>query len=207
MKEHREALKNVLTRFREVGVCLNMSKCKFAEEKVEFLDHVRLPNPEKIKVISEKYLPATESGLRSFLGLASYIGKETVPNFSSLAASLWNLLASASVAWRLLGRLKNETTFARMRILARIFKRCRRFCGQVWRMHRMPNAAELVNMAEGYSSLRVSARIYEDRAPPAERRPVEIGCMSLQPGSQRYDSASFLRFRSCGGKVQLSKFA
>ena len=97
-------LENVLTRFREVGVCLNVSKCKFAQEKVEFIGHVWSgdgvsPNPEKIKAISEMHLPATESGLRSFLGLASYIGKGTVPNFSSLAAPLWDLLASGNFAW------------------------------------------------------------------------------------------------------------
>ena len=91
LQEHNKALENVLTRFREVGVCLNVSKCKFAQEKVEFVGHVWSgdgvsPNPEKIKAISEMKLPATESGLRSFLGLASYIGKGTVPNFSSLAA-------------------------------------------------------------------------------------------------------------------------
>ena len=104
LQEHNKALENVLTRFREVGVCLNVSKCKFAQEKVEFVGHVWSgdgvsPNPEKIKAISEMKLPATESGLRSFLGLASYIGKGTVPNFSSLAAPLWDLLASGHFAW------------------------------------------------------------------------------------------------------------
>ena len=103
-KSIMKPLKNVLTRLREVGVCLNVSKCKFAKEKVDFIGHVWSgdgvsPNPEKIKAISEMQLPATESGLHSFLGLASYIGKGTVPNFSSLAAPLWDLLASGHFDW------------------------------------------------------------------------------------------------------------
>ena len=58
-----------------------------------------LNESEKIKAISEMQLPATKSGLRSFPRLASYIGKGTVPNFSSLAAPLWDLLASGHFAW------------------------------------------------------------------------------------------------------------
>ena len=104
LQEHNKALENVLTRFREVGVCLNVSKCKVCAGKSGIcwscmVGRWSLTESRKIKAISEMKLPATESGLRSFLGLASYIGKGTVPNFSSLAAPLWDLLASGHFAW------------------------------------------------------------------------------------------------------------
>ena len=80
LQEYNEALENILTRFREVGVCLNVSKCKFAQEKVEFIGHVWSgdgvsPNPEKIKALSEMqlYLQLNQDYV-PFLGLLPISG-------------------------------------------------------------------------------------------------------------------------------------
>ena len=101
---HNEILEKVLVRLREHGVRLNMAKCKFAQTSVEYIGHLWsadgiAPHPKKLAAIASMERPTTGESLRSFLGLASYIGSKTVPNFSALAGPLWDLGSSGPLRW------------------------------------------------------------------------------------------------------------
>ena len=102
--QHHERLHNVLQRLKSVGLKLNRDKCKFAVNELEFLGH-RIsgkgisPSPEKVAALSDMPLPTSADSLRSFLGMAAYLGQRYVPNFSSLCQPLWSLLKETPFAW------------------------------------------------------------------------------------------------------------
>ena len=101
---HNKTLETVLSRLMENGVRLNLGKSVFAQPEVEFIGHIWsrdgvAPHPEKLKAIREMPKPSTCEELRSFLGLAAYIGSRTVPHFSAKASPLWELGSSGPIVW------------------------------------------------------------------------------------------------------------
>lgn len=57
------------------------------------------PDPEKVRCISEMQPPSSKEGLRSFLGLATYVGSSAIPYFSSLTKPLWTMLKDGEFTW------------------------------------------------------------------------------------------------------------
>ena len=102
--QHHERLCAVLQRLKSVGLKLNRDKCKFAVSEVDFLGH-RIsstgisPSPDKVAALSDMPLPTTADSLRSFLGMAVYLGQRYVPRFSSLCQPLWSLLKKTPFSW------------------------------------------------------------------------------------------------------------
>ncbi|KAL5473475.1 hypothetical protein EMCRGX_G027964 [Ephydatia muelleri] len=101
-EEHFANLGKVFFRLREYGLRLNLDKCRFLEESVEYLGYVI--NKEGIHTSSKKVQavldapPPTDLGeLRSFLGLVNYYGK-FIKNLFELAAPL-NQLLQKTVKW------------------------------------------------------------------------------------------------------------
>ena len=75
----------VLLCLKESGLRLNANKCHFAKSHVEFLGHSWsaagvTPDAGKLDAISQA---SRRVQLRSFLGLASYLGSHAVPHFST----------------------------------------------------------------------------------------------------------------------------
>lgn len=73
-EEHRRHVQIVLERLQENGLVINLAKCKFAQQQVEFLGYIVskdgiLPLPDRVKAIREYELPATVKQLRRFLAL------------------------------------------------------------------------------------------------------------------------------------------
>ncbi|KAH9151545.1 hypothetical protein AeRB84_005864 [Aphanomyces euteiches] len=100
---HLIRLSRVLTKFREAGFKLKMSKCKLGRSSVPFLGHIVtpagiLPNPEKIKSILRVKALKDASEVRAFLGLAGYF-RRFVRDFSKIAAPLTNLLTAEQFIW------------------------------------------------------------------------------------------------------------
>ena len=63
-EDHILDLKNVFTRFRDIGVKLKPRKCHFFKEKLEFLGHIVdqqgvSPLPSKIQAVSKMTPPAS----------------------------------------------------------------------------------------------------------------------------------------------------
>ena len=95
-KEHNNTLAEVFKRLFDKGIRLNKKKCNFYADQLEFLGHKFskegcAPSEDKIRAISNMDLPSTREDLRSFLGLAQYIGHRFVPNFASLLKPLYDL--------------------------------------------------------------------------------------------------------------------
>ncbi|KAH9103881.1 hypothetical protein AeMF1_019899, partial [Aphanomyces euteiches] len=100
---HLIRLSQVLTKFREAGFKLKMSKCKWGRSSVPFLGHIVtpagiLPNPEKIKSVLRVKALKDASEVRAFLGLAGYV-RRFVRDFSKIAAPLTNLLTAEQFIW------------------------------------------------------------------------------------------------------------
>ena len=95
-EEHVFRLRKVFERLRQHGLKLKPSKCKFFQKEIDYLGH-RVsqegiqPNKEKIKAMAEQAPPKTVSGIRSFLGMASYY-RRFIKNFAKIAEPLNALL-------------------------------------------------------------------------------------------------------------------
>ena len=103
-EEHDKTLETVLQRLDTAGLALNKDKCKFSVQSVSFLGHVWStdgihPCPTKIAAIASMPLPDSLTSLRTFLGLATYVGQRYVPHFSSLMAPLWEMLKTSDIEW------------------------------------------------------------------------------------------------------------
>ena len=82
---------------------LKLSKCMFAQEKLEYLGHVVAgdgvrPVPEKIRTIHEWPIPKTPKAQRGFFGLAGFY-RRFIKGYSTLAAPLTKLLCHAQFQW------------------------------------------------------------------------------------------------------------
>ena len=77
IEEHVEHLGKVFQRLEEANLKLKPQKCKFAQEKIEYLGHTLTaegvcPNDGKIQAVIEFPRPQTIKEVKSFLGLVNY---------------------------------------------------------------------------------------------------------------------------------------
>ena len=89
---HHQRTCRVLTRLREHGLSLKISKCSFDTPTMEYLGmiigqgHVRM-DPTKLSAIKDWQPPSSVKGVRSFLGFANFYQK-FIPNFSNVVAPI-----------------------------------------------------------------------------------------------------------------------
>ena len=92
---HKRDVHAVLSKLNEYNLIVNLKKCSFFQEQVQFLGHlvsksgVR-PLPSKIEAISNLSLPKTVTALRSFLGAVNFYHR-FIPQASSFLAPLSSL--------------------------------------------------------------------------------------------------------------------
>ena len=94
--EHMEHLDAVLHRLYSAGLSLNLKKCKFFQESVDYLGHVIRPGKLAVAEKNTKALqtarpPTTQSELRSFLGLCN-VYRRFISGFAKIASPLNALL-------------------------------------------------------------------------------------------------------------------
>ncbi len=105
ISEHDSILRQVLQRLFDKGITLNKEKCQFALPEIDFLGyHLNsagiAPSPSKIDSIRTMTVPETKEQLRSFLGLATFVGQRFIAHFSSLTAPLFDMCSkSATFEW------------------------------------------------------------------------------------------------------------
>ncbi|KAL5505541.1 hypothetical protein EMCRGX_G006991 [Ephydatia muelleri] len=93
--EHLVRLRNVLQRIKNAGLRLKVSKCRFAQAKVQYLGHVVSaqgvePDPAKIQAVATYPVPRNVKELRQFLGLSNYY-RRFVQDYSRIAGPLFKL--------------------------------------------------------------------------------------------------------------------
>lgn len=91
-EEHRQHLKIIFSRLKEHGLQINVDKCVFGVETVEFLGYKisnggSAPLPDKVKGILEFKRPETIQELRRFLGAVNFYHR-CIPNAAATQASL-----------------------------------------------------------------------------------------------------------------------
>ncbi len=96
LKEHKQHVRRVLERLRDVGLYLKPSKCVFHVQEVTFLGFVigldgMKMDPAKVEAITSWPIPRSIHDIRGFLGLASFY-HHFIDNFSRIITPLTNLL-------------------------------------------------------------------------------------------------------------------
>ena len=76
-QEHLEHADKVLTQLNEAGLRLKPSKCRFAQERVEYLGHTLTsagvsPNDRKVQAMKDFLTPKCCKDVKSFLGLVNF---------------------------------------------------------------------------------------------------------------------------------------
>ena len=90
--EHLTHLEEVFRRLREANVKLNLKKCSFVKQRIEYLGHVVtpegiFPDPGKVEVVKNFPTPARLKEFKSFLGLVNYYLR-FIKSFSEIASPL-----------------------------------------------------------------------------------------------------------------------
>lgn len=117
IQEHDERLRLVIQKLYDAGIRLNKDKSSIRQRSVVFLGHEFssngiAPHTEKQAALSSFPKPVTKDQMRSFLGLASYIGQKFVREYASIAAPLYDMIHSDdSFSWN----SERETSFFKLR--------------------------------------------------------------------------------------------
>ena len=100
---HLADLELVLSRLRDHGYYIKLSKCEFGKEEIDWVGHELRERgitvqKSKTKVIEEWKTPSNITELRAFLGMVNYYHK-FIPNMALIAGPL-NELLKKDVEWR-----------------------------------------------------------------------------------------------------------
>ena len=99
-EEHDQLLHQVLQRLQEKHLTLNLPKCRFSVDRVNFLGQVLdssgvQPDPDRVKAIQEMAAPTDVSGVRRFLGVINQMAK-FIPNTAEITQPLRELLVQGN---------------------------------------------------------------------------------------------------------------
>jgi hypothetical protein len=101
-KEHREHVREVVTRLRDAGLQIDIDKCEFETTRTKYLGLIITPDgiemdPEKVATITSWKPPPTLRDLQRFLGFANFY-RRFIRDFSKKAKPLNDLLRKG-MAW------------------------------------------------------------------------------------------------------------
>ena len=120
--EHWENLKRLLAKLQEHGFRVNLQKCEFLQNSVEYLGHTidkqgKRPSESAVTALANLPIPQEVKQLRAFLGKVAYYNR-FISNMAEKAAPLYALLKDGvSFAWtkdcqKAFTLLKNEVVSA-----------------------------------------------------------------------------------------------
>lgn len=95
LPSHLEAIREVLTKLQGVNLAVQLSKCNFVVDEVNYLGHVITkkgiePDPSKIKAVRDFPIPTNIKEVRSFLGLAGYY-RRFIDGFATIGRPLFDV--------------------------------------------------------------------------------------------------------------------
>ncbi|XP_058983670.1 uncharacterized protein K02A2.6-like [Musca domestica] len=101
LSECKANLKLCLAQLQKYDLHLNMAKCKFFDNQMEFLGHVIRHNkvqksPSKVQAILQMPQPESVEDVRRFLGMVTYYAR-FIPNSSTITTPLRNLLLKNAI--------------------------------------------------------------------------------------------------------------
>ncbi|CAH8602890.1 unnamed protein product [Schistosoma mattheei] len=104
-EEHLQHLRQLFTKLQEHGVTINVEKCEFGKESLQFLGHMInshgiMPVPTEVAAIRNYPLPDSQRKLRRFLGLINYY-RRFIPNCAAILQPLTDALRGHTRTFRL----------------------------------------------------------------------------------------------------------
>lgn len=96
LEEHLQHLEKVFTILQENQLYVKLSKCSFAQQELEYLDHVISgagvqTDPAKIAAVKDWPVPTNVKQVRGFLGLTGYY-RRFIKHYGIISRSLSDLL-------------------------------------------------------------------------------------------------------------------
>ena len=96
IQSHNKTLRVVLTRMKNAGLKLNVDKCKFFTDHVEYLgfifDNTGVhPNPSKLSAIKDAPVPVDLKQVQSFIGLCNFYSR-FIPHFATKMSPFYDLM-------------------------------------------------------------------------------------------------------------------
>lgn len=96
INEHDERLAAVLKRLSTSNLRINMQKCEFAKDRLEFLGYIvdakgMSPSPAKIAALKSCRPPQSKEEAQSFLGMISYVGHRFIPDLATVSEPIRKL--------------------------------------------------------------------------------------------------------------------
>ena len=90
--KHDKALESLLQRFKDAGLTLSHTKCKFGVNEMEFFGVIFSqgcvrPAPSQTEALENMSEPKNASEVRSFLGMAQF-SAQFIPNYSEICTLL-----------------------------------------------------------------------------------------------------------------------
>lgn len=110
-EEHNRNLEQLLCRFLEKGLTLNIYKCQFNRKRIEFTGHTLSEHgigvsDSKVQAIKEVRKPQPVTEVKSFMGLVNFSGW-FIPNLATIAEPLNRLMKKNKPFMKMMMHLKN----------------------------------------------------------------------------------------------------
>uniref|UniRef100_A0A8C1UUH3 ribonuclease H n=1 Tax=Cyprinus carpio TaxID=7962 RepID=A0A8C1UUH3_CYPCA len=95
-EEHNDRLQQVLNKIRAINIKLNLDKCKFRVNSVQYVGHLLTadgvkPDNKKTKAACDMPTPQEKQALQQLLGMTNYLSK-FIPQYSDITGPLRQLL-------------------------------------------------------------------------------------------------------------------
>ena len=94
---HKAHLRQLFQKLQEYGLVINVSKCQFGRDTIDFLGHHITdtgiaPLPDKVSAITQYAQPTTVKGLQEFIGMVNFYHR-FIPGAAHLMLPLFDALA------------------------------------------------------------------------------------------------------------------
>jgi len=170
LDEHNHRLSLVLNKLEKVGVTLNIDKCQFAKQSIEYLGHELTaeginPMKSKVEAVEKMTVPEDKKAIERFLGFVNYLAK-FIPQLSSHTHPLRQVMKKHT---QYMWGVEQQNAFDRIKSLIATAPTLKYF-----------DESKSVSLAADSSAHSIGATVLQ------EGRPIEFAAKSLTDCQQRY---------------------